>query len=112
MSTIIYGNLRAEIAGDAGVRLSRLALRQPASGLLRPGQPSAPHRPRLLGLETEIADALAAVQAGRPAGFVPPADTARRRCLRPSRPFSSTNRAHWRSATTSSTRPAGCSGRR
>ena len=42
MSTILYGNLRAEIVGDAGVRLSLLAQRQPASGLLRPGQPSAP----------------------------------------------------------------------
>ena len=38
MSTILYGNLRAEIVGDAGVRLSLLAQRQPASGLLRPGQ--------------------------------------------------------------------------
>ena len=48
MSTILYGNLRAEIVGGAGVRVSLLAQRQPASGLLRPGQPSAPHRPRLL----------------------------------------------------------------
>ena len=69
MSAILYGNLRAEIVGSAGVRLSRVTLRQATSGLLRPSRPEAPHRPRLLGRDREIANVLAAFQAGRPTGF-------------------------------------------
>jgi hypothetical protein len=69
MSAILYGNLRAEIVGSRGVRLSRVTLQQAKSDLLRPSQPEAPYRPRLLGREREMADWLAAFQAGRPVGF-------------------------------------------
>ena len=34
MSTILYGNLRAEIIDDAGVRLQRISLRQGTADLL------------------------------------------------------------------------------
>ena len=51
------------------MRLSRVTLRQAMSDRLRPGQPAAPHRPRMLGRERETAEALAAIQAGGPAGF-------------------------------------------
>jgi Putative Ig domain len=69
MDAILYGNLRAEIVGDAGVRIQRVTLRQATLDLLRPGQPGAPQRPWLLGREREAAAALAAIQDGRPAGF-------------------------------------------
>jgi Putative Ig domain len=69
MNAILYGNLRAEIVGDAGVRIQRVALRQATPDLLRPGRPGVPQRPWLLGREREAAAALAAITGGRPAGF-------------------------------------------
>ena len=76
MSAILYGNLRAEKVDSRGVRLSCVTLQQASSDLLRPSQPEARRRPRLLGREREMADWLAAFHAGRPAGFPPSADTA------------------------------------
>lgn len=69
MRAILYGNLQAEIFSGAGVRLTRVTLRQARSDLLRPGQPAAPYRPRMLGRERETAEALAVIQAGGPVGF-------------------------------------------
>ena len=69
MNAILYGNIRAEIVSGAGVRLQRFTLRRSTPYLPRPGQPGAVRKPLMLGREREVADAFAAVQAGRPAGF-------------------------------------------
>ena len=69
MTAILYGNLRAEIVGHAGVRLQRVRPRQAAADLLRPRQPDAPRKPLMLGRDREAADVLATIAAGRPAGI-------------------------------------------
>ena len=69
MTAILYGNLRAEIAGHAGVRLQRVRPRQAAADLLRPRQPDAPRKPLMLGRDREAADVFATIAAGRPAGI-------------------------------------------
>ena len=69
MSAVLYGNLRAEIVSNVGTRIHRVTLRQATSDLLRPSQPGAPRKPPMLDREREAADAFAAIQAGRPAGF-------------------------------------------
>jgi hypothetical protein len=69
MTAILYGNLRAEIAGDAGVRLQRVRPRHAAADLLRPRQPDAPRKPLMRGRDREAADAFATIAAGQPAGF-------------------------------------------
>jgi flagellar biosynthesis/type III secretory pathway ATPase len=69
MSTIRYGNLRAEVVSDAGVRIQRLSPGPVAARLLAPRPPDAPRRPLMLGRERETADAFAAITAGQPAGF-------------------------------------------
>jgi hypothetical protein len=69
MTTILYGNLRAEIVGNAGVRIQRVRPRQAAADLLRPRQPDAPRRPLMLGRDREAADVFATIAAGRPAGI-------------------------------------------
>jgi hypothetical protein len=69
MTAILYGNLRAEIAGDAGVRLQRVRSRPAAADLLRPRQPDAPRKPLMRGRDREAADAFATIAAGRPAEF-------------------------------------------
>jgi hypothetical protein len=69
MTAILHGNLRAEIAGHAGVRLQRVRSRRAAGDLLRPRQPDAPRKPLMRGGEREAADAFATIAAGQPAGF-------------------------------------------
>jgi len=69
MTAILYGNLRAEIVGDAGVRLQRVRSRRAAADLLRPRQLDAPRKPLMRGRDREAADAFATIAAGRPAGF-------------------------------------------
>jgi hypothetical protein len=69
MSTILYGNLRAEIIDDAGVRLQRISLRQGTAHLLYHRGSAALQKPLMLGREREAADALAAIQDGRTTGF-------------------------------------------
>src|SRR5215468_10056901 len=69
MSAVLYGNIRAEVVSGVGVRMQRLTLRQATPYLPRPAQPVAVRKPLMLGREREVADALAAVQAGQPAGF-------------------------------------------
>ena len=69
MSAVLYGNLRAEIVSNVGTRIHRVTLRQATSDLLRPSQPGAPRKPPMLDRKREAADAFAAIQAGRPAGF-------------------------------------------
>ena len=49
MTAILYGNLRAEIAGHAGARIQRVRPRQAAADLLRPRQPDAPRKPLMRG---------------------------------------------------------------
>jgi len=39
MSSILYGNLQAEIVSNAGARIQRVSLRQTTADLLRPRQP-------------------------------------------------------------------------
>ncbi len=69
MSTILYGNLQAEIINDAGARIQRISIRQGAVDLLHPRRQAALQKPLMLGREWEAADALAAIEDGRPAGF-------------------------------------------
>lgn len=72
MSAVLYGNLRAEIISNAGVRIQRVNLRQAAADLLSPRQPEAPRKPVMLDRDRETADAFAAIRARRPAGFYTP----------------------------------------
>ena len=51
MSTILYGNLRAEIIDDAGVRLQRISLRQGTADLLYHRGSAALQKPLMLGRE-------------------------------------------------------------
>jgi hypothetical protein len=69
MTAILYGNLRAEIVGNAGARIQRVRPRQAAADLLAPRQPDTPRRPLMLDRDREAADAFATIAAGRPAGF-------------------------------------------
>src|SRR5205823_10424959 len=69
MTAILYGNLRAEIVGNAGARIQRVRPRQAAADLLRPRQPDAPRKPLMLGRDREAADVFATIAAGRPAGI-------------------------------------------
>jgi hypothetical protein len=69
MNAIRYGNLRAEIVSDAGVRIQRVSPGPVAARLLAPRPPDAPRRPLMLGREREAADAFATIAAGQPAGF-------------------------------------------
>ena len=69
MTAILYGNLRAEIVGNAGARIQRVRPRQAAADSLRPRQPDAPRRPLMLGRDREAADVFATIAAGRPAGI-------------------------------------------
>ena len=69
MSAILYGNLSIEIVGDRGARIERIARRPPAAQLLRPRRPEPLPKPPILGREQELADALAAIGAGRAIGF-------------------------------------------
>src|SRR5690242_16762248 len=72
MSAVLYGNLRAEIISNAGVRIQRVNLRQAVADLLSPRQPEAPRKPVMLDRDRETADAFAAIRARRPAGFYAP----------------------------------------
>jgi tetratricopeptide (TPR) repeat protein len=69
MNAILYGNLSVEIVSDLGTRVDRVTLRHAAAGLLRPRRPEAPPGAPMLGRERETAEALQAIQAGRPIGF-------------------------------------------
>jgi hypothetical protein len=69
MNAIRYGNLRAEIASNAGVRVHRGRLGPPAATLLAPRPPDTPRRPLLLGRDREVSAAFATIAAGQPAGF-------------------------------------------
>jgi hypothetical protein len=69
MTAILYGNLRAEIVGNAGARIQRVRPRQAATDPLALRQPDAPRKPLMLGRDRETADAFATIGAGRPAGF-------------------------------------------
>ena len=69
MSAIRYGNLTAEIVSGQGVRISRLTLRQAGPDLLRSARPGPPPGPLFTGREQQTADALSAIQQGRPIGF-------------------------------------------
>ena len=69
MSAILYGNLSIEIVGDRGARIERISRRPPAAQLLRPRRPEPLPKPPILGREQELADALAAIRAGRAIGF-------------------------------------------
>ena len=68
MTAILYGNLRAEIVSDAGVRIRRVRLQQAAADLLSPRRSEALRKPPMLGRDREAADAFTAIKAGRPAG--------------------------------------------
>jgi hypothetical protein len=69
MTGILYGNLRAEIVGDAGARIQRVRSRPAAAAMLTPHPPDAPRKPLIRGRDRELADAFATIAAGRPAGF-------------------------------------------
>jgi hypothetical protein len=69
MTAVLYGNLRAEIVGNAGARIQRVRPRQAAADLAAPRQPDTPRKPLMLGRDREAADAFATIAAGRPAGF-------------------------------------------
>jgi hypothetical protein len=69
MTAVLCGNLRAEIVGNAGVRLQRIDVRQAATDLLLPRQPEVSWKPPMLGRIHEAADAFAVMRAGRPVGF-------------------------------------------
>jgi len=69
MTGILYGNLRAEIVGDAGARIQRVRSRPAAAAMLAPRPPDAPRKPLIRGRDREVADAFATIAAGRPAGF-------------------------------------------
>ena len=69
MNAILYGNLSAEFISGKGVRLERVTLRLAPPDAYRPRLPEPLPRPTMLGRERQSAEALAAIQAGRPAGF-------------------------------------------
>ena len=69
MNAILYGNLSAEFISGKGVRLERVTLRLAPPDAYRPRLPEPLPRPAMLGRERQSAEALAAIQAGRPAGF-------------------------------------------
>jgi hypothetical protein len=69
VSSILYGNLRAEIAGGAGTRIQRARIRPAAAVLPASRQPQPPPKPLLLGRDQEAADVFAAIRVGQPAGF-------------------------------------------
>ena len=69
MSTILCGNLSAELVSGKGARLERVALRLALQDEFRPQLPEPLRRPAMLGREQQSAEALAAMRAGRPAGF-------------------------------------------
>ncbi len=69
VSTVLYGNLRAEIISNRGTRIQRVGFRQSDADLLSPRQPEETQKPLMVGRERQIADAVAAIRAGRPAGF-------------------------------------------
>jgi hypothetical protein len=69
VTAILYGNLRAEIVSNAGARIQRVGLRQAAGDLLAPRRSEALRKPLMVGRDREVADAFAAIRAGRPAGF-------------------------------------------
>ena len=65
-STVLHGNLRAEIIGNRGTRIQRVGFRQSAADLLSHRQPEETQKPLMVGRERQIADAVAAIMAGRP----------------------------------------------
>jgi hypothetical protein len=71
MTAVLCGNLRAEIAGSAGIRLQRISLRQATTDLFLPRQPEVPRKPEMLGRTQEAADAVATIGAGRAGGRIP-----------------------------------------
>jgi hypothetical protein len=69
VNAIRYGNLSAEFISGKGARLERVTLRLAPPDAYRPRLPEPLPRPTMLGRERQSAEALAAMQAGRPAGF-------------------------------------------
>ena len=69
MSAILYGNLSVEIASRHGARITRMTLRQNPFDLLHQRRPEALPRQPILGREQQLADALRAIQQGRPIEF-------------------------------------------
>ena len=69
MNAILYGNLSVEIVSRHGTRITRMALRQNPSDLLRPRRREALPGPPILGREQQSAAALRAIQQGRPIEF-------------------------------------------
>jgi hypothetical protein len=70
MSTILYGNLRVEILGDLGARLTRLSPRGGALDFVRRSSQSAEVREDgLLGRDELVGEAYAAIRAHRPIEF-------------------------------------------
>src|SRR5262245_10715458 len=69
MTSILYGNLRAEIVGDAGARIQRARSGPAAAALLTPRSPDVPRKPLMRGRDREVADAFATIAAGQAAGF-------------------------------------------
>ncbi len=69
MNAILYGNLSVEIASRHGARITRMTLRQNPFDLLHQRRPEALPRQPILGREQQLADALRAIQQGRPIEF-------------------------------------------
>jgi Putative Ig domain len=69
VNAIRYGNLSAEFISGKGARLERITLRLAPPDAYRSRLPEPLPRRAMLGRERQSAEALAAMQAGRPAGF-------------------------------------------
>jgi beta-lactam-binding protein with PASTA domain len=69
VSTILYGNFSLAIVDGRGTRIERAGRGPAAPDLLTPRHPEAPRAPLMRGRTRESADALSALNAGRPLEF-------------------------------------------
>ena len=69
MSVIRYGNLNVEIASSHGALITRLAQQQAPVDSFSPRPPAAPRSLPVPGREQQVADALRAIEQGRPVEF-------------------------------------------
>ena len=69
MSVIRYGDLNVDIASSHGALITRLAHRQAPVDSFSPRPPEAPQSQPVPGREQQVADALRAIEQGRPVEF-------------------------------------------
>lgn len=69
MSVIRYGDLNVEMVDNHGVLISRLSQRQAPVDSFSPRPPAVPRSQPVPGREEQVADALRAIEQGRPVEF-------------------------------------------